>query len=68
MFFITERVSKMNMLKRFLKDERGLETVEWVVMAALIVLGLVALITGFKQKVANVFTDIGDEIDAAQNS
>jgi len=58
----------MNMLKRFIKDERGLETVEWVVMAALIVLGLVALITGFKNKVAGVFTDIADEIDDAQNS
>lgn len=56
------------MLKRFIKDERGLETVEWVVMAALIVLGLVALITGFKSKVAGVFTDVGAEIDAAQTS
>lgn len=58
----------MKTLVNFLKDERGLETVEWVVMAALIVLGLVALVTGFKDKVAGVFTDIGEEIDAAQGT
>jgi len=58
----------MNTLKRFIKDEQGLETVEWVVMAALIVLGLVALVTGFKDKVAGVFTDVGNEIDNAKNS
>ncbi|HOK96829.1 MAG TPA: hypothetical protein PK052_00290 [Anaerohalosphaeraceae bacterium] len=58
----------MKTLVSFLKDERGLETVEWVVMAALIVLGLVALITGFKSKVAGVFTDVGNEIDAAKNT
>jgi Flp pilus assembly pilin Flp len=55
----------MKTLVNFLKDERGLETVEWVVMAALVVLGLVALIAGFKDKVAGVFTQIGDEIDTA---
>ncbi|MHC4279816.1 MAG: Flp family type IVb pilin [Planctomycetota bacterium] len=27
----------MNILKRFVKDEKGMETVEWAVLAALIV-------------------------------
>ncbi|OQY05713.1 MAG: hypothetical protein B6I25_05245 [Planctomycetales bacterium 4572_13] len=35
----------MNMLKRFIKDEQGLETVEWAVIAALIVAGLILVIT-----------------------
>ena len=34
----------MNMLKRFIKDERGIETIEWVVMAAVIVLALVVVL------------------------
>lgn len=55
----------MKTLVNFLKDERGLETVEWVVMAALIVLGLVGLVTGFKDKVAGVFDSIGQDIDTA---
>ncbi len=53
------------MLKRFIKDEQGLETVEWVVMAALIVLGLVAAVTSFRTQIVGVFTDLGAEIDAA---
>jgi len=32
-----------SMLKRFVADERGLETVEWAVVAALIVVGLVGV-------------------------
>jgi Flp pilus assembly pilin Flp len=35
----------MKTLKRFIMDESGLETVEWAVIAALIVAGLVGVIT-----------------------
>jgi Flp pilus assembly pilin Flp len=56
----------MKTLVNFLKDEQGLETVEWVVMAALIVLGLVALVGTFKEDVAGVFTEISEEITDAQ--
>ena len=58
----------MNMLKRFIKDEQGLETVEWVVMAALIVLGIVAAITTLQGKIGGVFGEIGSELDAASAS
>ena len=58
----------MNMLKRFIKDERGLETVEWVVMAALIVLGIVAAITTLQGKIGGVFNEIGLELDAASGT
>ncbi|MEN8126565.1 MAG: Flp family type IVb pilin [Planctomycetota bacterium] len=34
----------MNLLKRFIKDERGMETVEWAVLAALIVMALILAI------------------------
>jgi len=51
---------KMNTFKRFIKDERGLETVEWAVIAALIVAGLIAIITGLGQNVENRFTALRD--------
>ncbi|MDH4201683.1 MAG: Flp family type IVb pilin [Phycisphaerae bacterium] len=50
----------MNTFKRFIKDERGLETVEWAVIAALIVAGLIAIITGLGQNVENRFTALRD--------
>jgi Flp pilus assembly pilin Flp len=33
----------MASLKRFIQDDRGLETVEWVVIAAMITTGLIAV-------------------------
>ena len=34
----------MNLVKRFIKDERGLETVEYAIIAGLIVVGTIATI------------------------
>lgn len=48
----------MNMLKRFWNDERGMETVEWAVLAALIVAGLVAVIATLGGNVLNKFTQL----------
>ncbi|MHC4988496.1 MAG: Flp family type IVb pilin [Planctomycetota bacterium] len=48
----------MNTLKRFIKDERGLETVEWAVIAALIVTGLIAVIGTLGDNVIAKFTDL----------
>jgi Flp pilus assembly pilin Flp len=48
----------MNTLKRFIKDEQGLETVEWAVIAALIVAGLIAIITGLGTNVEARFTEL----------
>ena len=42
----------------FLKDEKGLETVEWAVIAALIVAGLVVVITGLGHNVLSRFTTL----------
>lgn len=46
------------MLKKFWNDERGLETVEWAVIAALIVAGLIAIITGLGQNVEGRFQEL----------
>ncbi len=55
------RENTMNYLKRFIRDERGLETVEWAVIAALIVAGLVLVI---KELGTNVEARFGDLRDA----
>ncbi|HEY8749615.1 MAG TPA: hypothetical protein VIM11_16650 [Tepidisphaeraceae bacterium] len=42
-------------VRRFFRDERGMETVEWGVLAALIVAGLVAVIAGLGTNVLGKF-------------
>ena len=56
----------MSILKRFLKDERGLEFVEWTILAALIILGIVALLTSLQDEIANVFSGLANEMQQAQ--
>jgi len=46
------------MLKRFIKDERGLETVEWAVIAALIVTGLIVVIGTLGGNVVAKFNEL----------
>ena len=46
----------MNLLKKFVRDEAGMETVEWAIMAALIVAGIVAIIAGLGTNVKTKFT------------
>ena len=46
----------MSLLKKLARDERGMETVEWAILAALIVAGLVAVITTLGTNVLNKFT------------
>ena len=43
------------LLQRFVKDEKGLETVEWAVIAALVVAGLVGTITALGGNVLTAF-------------
>ena len=43
---------------RFFSDECGMETVEWGVLAALIVAGVVAVIAGLGTNVLNKFTNL----------
>lgn len=45
----------MKTLVNFLKDEKGLETVEWAVIAALIVAALVGIITAIGGNVEDAF-------------
>jgi Flp pilus assembly pilin Flp len=47
-------------MKRFLKEERGMETVEWAVLAALIVAGLITVVVGIGNNVKSAFTKLQD--------
>jgi Flp pilus assembly pilin Flp len=47
-----------NMLKSFLSDEKGLETVEYAIIAGLIVVALITLITTIGSKVYNKFNNL----------
>ena len=53
------------LVKRFIKDEKGLETIEWTLMAAIIVLGFVLLYTPVKEAIVRVFTAIVGHLDTA---
>lgn len=45
-----------DVLKRFFKDEKGLETVEYAVMAALIAAGLIITLGLLRTQIVGVFT------------
>jgi Flp pilus assembly pilin Flp len=47
-----------NILKRFGRDQSGMETVEWAILAALIVAGLVTTISALGNNVLNKFTSL----------
>ena len=44
--------------RSFLKDERGMETVEWAILAALIVAGLIGIISSLGANVKTAFTNL----------
>ncbi len=48
----------MRLLNKFACDEQGMETVEWAILAALIVAGLVAVITTLGSNVLAKFTTL----------
>ena len=49
-----------NAIGRFIRNEQGMETVEWAVLAALIVAGLVGVITTLGTNVMNKFTTLSN--------
>ena len=54
----------MEKIKRFFKDEDGLELSEYAIMGALIILGLTGLIVGLGGAIGGVFTDVTTEVNA----
>ena len=54
------------LVKRFIKEEKGLEMVEWTIMAALIVLGIVAAVITLQDEISNTFGSLEAELQNAQ--
>ena len=58
----SKKETKMNKLMKFFKDEEGLELVEYAVMLALIVVGIIATITILGEKVHSKFSQAASAI------
>ena len=52
----------MNMLRRFFRDERGLELSEYAIMAALIIIMAVGVILAVGTKIKNVFKGLDSQL------
>lgn len=55
----------VNVLKRFVKDERGLETSEYAIMLVLIAIALIASIWLLSSAIGNRFSDTANVINGA---
>lgn len=53
----------MNLIKRFVSDEKGLETVEYAIIVGLIVGGLVLVIAAIGTWVNTQFTDLQTDLE-----
>ena len=52
------------MFKRFLADDRGLETVEYAIIAGMIVAGLIAVVVAIGSWVKTKFSDLKTDLGA----
>ena len=52
----------IKMLKRFVKDERGIETSEYALMLVLIAIALITAVTFLKDAIANAFNDTANTL------
>jgi Flp pilus assembly pilin Flp len=55
----------MILLKRFIKDQRGLETVEWVIMGGLIIVGIVAVVSFIVADIGVGMNAVSGEVQTA---
>jgi Flp pilus assembly pilin Flp len=53
------------LLARFVRDERGTETLEWGLVCGLIIIGAIAAIVLIGPKVTNMWNDVNNEIPPA---
>ena len=57
-YFLGE--SEMKLIKRFIKDERGLETSEYALLLALICVAIVGVVSVLSGKIQDAFTGASD--------
>jgi Flp pilus assembly pilin Flp len=51
-----------NALRRFMRDERGTETLEWGLVCGLIIIGAIAAIVLIGPKITDMWNDVNNEI------
>ena len=54
-----------NFVARFVKDERGTETLEWGLVCGLIVIGAITALVLIGPKITDMWNDVNNEIPAA---
>ncbi|MHC5184899.1 MAG: hypothetical protein ACYSPI_11600 [Planctomycetota bacterium] len=55
----------MILLKQLIKEERGLETVEWVIMGGLIIVGIVVVVSLIVADIGMGVNALSDEVQTA---
>jgi Flp pilus assembly pilin Flp len=55
----------MDFFKRFLNDEGGQGLVEYVLIIALVAIGLILVMIAFRNSIGGIFQDISGELDNA---
>ncbi len=55
----------MDLVKRFVKDEQGLETVEWAFVLGFVVLIAVLAFAGSRQYLTSIFGEMQNELESA---
>jgi Flp pilus assembly pilin Flp len=55
----------MKTLRRFLQDERGIESAEWALILGIIVLAAVTAATTAKQSMTSIFTKLDTQLGNA---
>jgi len=57
----------MEALKRFVRDESALETVEWAFILGFVILGAVLALIGARGHMINIFTKMANEMITAES-
>jgi len=58
----------MNMLRRFFRDERGLELSEYAIMAGVVILLAVAVVILIGKNINRIFTLLNGKLDTVTGS
>jgi len=56
------------MVRRFFEDERGMETVEWAVVAALLVIGVIVIFSALGGTVQDKLSTLQQDIENGGSS
>ena len=55
----------MSLLKGFMQDQSGMETVEWVIMGGVIIVGIVAVVSFIVADIGVGMNAVSDEVETA---